>query len=83
MIIQLNRLNFRCCFSDSCDTEKEEEVVEYISDNDLITLGWIHVGFLSFLWRKIIFFDFDPRHIQVKQPFYPVWISIHISHIKC
>ncbi|CAF0803905.1 unnamed protein product [Adineta steineri] len=27
---------------DSCDTEKEEEMVEYISNNDLITLGWIH-----------------------------------------
>ncbi|CAF0975469.1 unnamed protein product [Didymodactylos carnosus] len=27
---------------DSCDTEKEEEMVEYITSNDLITLGWIH-----------------------------------------
>ncbi|UJR13493.1 hypothetical protein I4U23_000507 [Adineta vaga] len=27
---------------DSCDTEKEEEMVEYISNNNLITLGWIH-----------------------------------------
>ncbi|CAF1262728.1 unnamed protein product [Adineta ricciae] len=27
---------------DSCDTEKEEEMVEYIASNDLITLGWIH-----------------------------------------
>lgn len=35
---------------DSCDTEKEEEVVEYISNNDLITLGWIHVlHFISLL----------------------------------
>jgi hypothetical protein len=30
-------------FIDSCDTEKEEEMVEYISNNNLITLGWIHV----------------------------------------
>jgi len=30
---------------DSCDTEKEEEMVEYIANNDLITLGWIHVYF--------------------------------------
>ena len=28
---------------DSCDTEKEEEMVEYIASHDLITLGWIHV----------------------------------------
>jgi len=27
---------------DSCDTEKEEEMVEYVANNDLITLGWIH-----------------------------------------
>ncbi|CAF0876781.1 unnamed protein product, partial [Didymodactylos carnosus] len=27
---------------DSCDTEKEEEMIEYITGNDLITLGWIH-----------------------------------------
>ncbi|CAF1305232.1 unnamed protein product [Rotaria magnacalcarata] len=27
---------------DSCDTEKEEEMVEYIANNNLITLGWIH-----------------------------------------
>jgi hypothetical protein len=30
-------------FLDSCDTEKEEEMVEYIANNNLITLGWIHV----------------------------------------
>ncbi|CAF2335272.1 unnamed protein product [Rotaria sp. Silwood2] len=27
---------------DSCDTEKEEEMVEYVANNNLITLGWIH-----------------------------------------
>ncbi|CAF0897370.1 unnamed protein product [Adineta ricciae] len=27
---------------DSCNTEKEEEMVEYISTHNLITLGWIH-----------------------------------------
>jgi hypothetical protein len=35
---------------DSCDTEKEEEVVDYIANNDLITLGWIHVEFHSFFF---------------------------------
>jgi hypothetical protein len=34
-------LNIICL--DSCDTEKEEEMVEYIANNDLITLGWVHV----------------------------------------
>jgi STAM-binding protein len=52
---RVNRLMNMCLFdesvgntcSDSCDTEKEEEMLEYIASNDLITLGWIHVGSVS------------------------------------
>ncbi len=68
---------------DSCDTEKEEEMVEYISNNDLITLGWIHVYIskINFVFFINSFFLF--RHIQLKRHFYQVLIFIHIYHIKC
>ena len=35
--------------ADSCDITHEEDVAEYQDDNELITLGWIHV--ISFNWN--------------------------------
>jgi len=42
--------------SDSCDTVKEEEILEYVFNENLITFGWIHVIdlFFYFLILKII-----------------------------
>ncbi|OMJ24195.1 putative ubiquitin thioesterase [Smittium culicis] len=33
--------------SDTCTTEKEEEIVMLVSERDLIVLGWIHAGSFS------------------------------------
>ena len=36
--------------SDSCTTENEEEIFEYLDEHNLITLGWIHVSQLFFIF---------------------------------
>lgn len=40
---------------DSCNTMNEEEIFEIQDDQNLITLGWIHVGFL---WHRKFKFEY-------------------------
>lgn len=68
---------------DSCDTEKEEEMVEYMANYDLITLGWIHVCIQRLFDGFSISYSSNFRHIQPKQHSVRVLIFIRIYPTKC
>lgn len=73
--------------ADSCTTIHEEEIFEVQDEQNLITLGWIHVSRkINFKnWKLFLIqmgFSYYYRHIQVRLLFYHRWICILIVRIK-
>lgn len=71
--------------SDSCTTMSEEEIFDIQDQQNLITLGWIHVRSINLNLKFSMinkYSNFTCRHIRVRRRFYHRSICTRIALIK-